>query len=249
MSRRGRRIIAVGVAVLASAAVIAPIADAEAANRRVSISDYQWSDPGVQLDLGEHVTWYWVGPDTMHSITGIAPEATGLDSDPQTNQPQHKIGDTFRLDFDQPGTYNFKCKLHSTVRGTVSVSATPGDPESEPDPVPQSKVDLKAPKLRELRLDRTGIRRKGTPMRFSINEAARIEADIYEIKRGGKRRFSGYAKWRGTHVGYNKVRFGTRRKHFKARPGRYIAKVQAIDSAANAGKLQTIKFKILRRRR
>ena len=38
--------------------------------RKVAIGHYQWSHAVVHVDLGEHVTWYWVGPDTMHSVTG-----------------------------------------------------------------------------------------------------------------------------------------------------------------------------------
>ena len=93
-------------------------AAADAANRRISISNYQWSDDDLHLDLGEHVTWYWTGPDTMHSITGQPPNATQWDSDPGT-LPQHNIGDDYQLSFDQPGIYHFQCKIHSLVAGTV----------------------------------------------------------------------------------------------------------------------------------
>ena len=53
-------------------------ASAGAANRRVAIGHYQWSIPQIHLDLGEHVTWYWVGPDTLHSVTGTSPNDAGL---------------------------------------------------------------------------------------------------------------------------------------------------------------------------
>ncbi|MCC5758129.1 hypothetical protein, partial [Klebsiella pneumoniae] len=134
-----------------------------------------------------------------------------------------KIGDQFKLDFNKPGTYKFRCKLHSTVRGTVTVSATPGDPNSEPDPVPKSKVDLKPPKLSNVNLVKSVFGRKGTHMRFSLGEAGRVSADFYRFNRKGKRRFAGYGIWNAT-VGYNSVPFGNRRKHFRPRPGRYVAK-------------------------
>ena len=81
----------------------------------------------------------------MHSVTGTSANDAGWDSDPNSGTPDHNIGDRFELTFSSPGTYTFQCKLHSTVRGTVQVSATPGDPDAEPDPIPRSNVDLIAP--------------------------------------------------------------------------------------------------------
>ena len=84
-------------------ACLAVVPSADAANRRVAVGDYAWSLPEVRIDRGEHVTWHWIGPDVEHSITGDSPSAAGLDSDPDENFPQHRLGDTFRLDFGAPG--------------------------------------------------------------------------------------------------------------------------------------------------
>jgi len=233
---------ALSLAVAVLAATLIP-AGADAANRRISISDYRWSTPDIHINLGEHVTWYWIGPDTMHSVTGDSPNSAGLDSDPQTGQPNHDIGDSFRLDFDAPGTYLFHCKLHSTVKGTITVSDTPGDPNSEPDPVPQSKVDRKPPQLRDIRLNKPVIGRRGTNLRFSIGESSRVSADIYRFDADGHRRYDGYRTW-SSHVGWNGVRFGNRSKHFRARPGRYVAELTAIDKSANSSKVKHVKFSI-----
>jgi plastocyanin len=242
--RRVSRLVRV-LPLLAAGVLLVPAA-ASAENRRISISNYAWSDQDFTIDRGEHVSWYWIGPDTMHSITGDSPDAKGIDSDPQTNQPQHKIGDTFRVDFDNPGTYSFRCKLHSTVNGTVTVSSTPGDPITEPDPIPRSKVDLEAPNLRDLRLGSTTVRRKGTSMKYSINERARIEVEYLRSKRRGGRQFAGYARYKGGHIGANGLRFGIRRTNFPARPGRYLAKVRAIDRSANATRPFKLRFRIVR---
>ena len=155
----------------AVAVLLATAAPADGANRRVAISNYQWSDESIELDLGEHVTWYWVGPDTMHSVTGESPNALGIDSDPGIDLPQHRIGDSFQLAFETPGTYELVCKLHSTVRGTVTVSDTPGDPAAEPDPVPASQVDLKAPRIRELSLADRSLRGRGGQLQLRARRA------------------------------------------------------------------------------
>ena len=148
LTNRGRVITALGAGLAAAALLFA--ATAGAANRRVSIGHYQWSMPQLHLDLGEHVTWYWVGPDTMHSVTGVSSNDSGIDSDRGINTPNHPLGDTFQVTFDHPGTYRFQCKLHPGVRGTIDVSSTPGDPNTEIDPVPKINFDLTPPHLSEV---------------------------------------------------------------------------------------------------
>ena len=235
------RAAAIGVLALA----LLPAA-ASGANRRVAISDYRWSDPDLTINLGEHVTWYWTGPDTMHSVTGDSPNAAGLDSDPQTSQPNHKIGDSFRLDFSQPGTYKFRCKLHSTVRGTVTVTAAPGDPSAEPDPVPKSNVDRHPPRLTDVHLAKRRFGRRGTQVRYSLGERARLSADYYRFDRDGHRRFAGYSTWKGT-VGFNSAPFAARSKHFRPRPGSYVAFISPTDNSANTGTIRRITFHIRNR--
>lgn len=232
---------AVAVAV---AAALAPAASAS--NRRVAISNYRWSAPAVEIGLGEHVTWYWTGPDTLHSVTGDSPNAAGLDSDPHLSLPYHKVGDSFQLRFDSPGTYAFACKLHSTVRGSVTVSATPGDPVSEPDPIPASNVDLRAPRMRALRLDPPTIRARGGQLHLELDERAKLDADYYR-RSHGERRFAGWGKWRG-YLGLNEIRFGGHGDHFTARPGRYVAALRATDRESNVSKPRLVRFRIGPRR-
>ncbi|MET0127655.1 MAG: plastocyanin/azurin family copper-binding protein [Solirubrobacterales bacterium] len=237
--RRGRAAGVVSVAI----AVLAGAATADASNRRVSISNYQWSDPTLELDLGEHVTWYWVGPDIMHSVTGESPNARGIDSDPGIDLPEHQVGDSFQVTFDQPGTYQLVCKLHSTVRGEVTVSDSPGDPASEQDPVPKSQVDLKAPKMRSVSLASNPIRGRGGQLHFNLGERAKVDADYFRLGPGGKRKFAGWAKW-SAYVGLNEIRFGARGKHFHAEPGRYVAELRATDRDQNTSAPRRVRFRI-----
>lgn len=215
---------------------------ADAANRRVAISDYKWSQQDLDIDLGEHVTWYWTGPDTMHSITGQPPNASQWDSDRGT-LPRHNIGDRYQVSFDEPGTYQFQCKIHSLVRGTVTVSNTPGDPKAEPDPVPKSNVDLKAPKLRGVHLP-AKFGPRGAPLKYSLNEPARLDIEYYRYSRTGKRRFAGYATYK-SFVGYNSARIGVKKRHFKPKRGsRYMIELRVTDDSNNTSKAKRRKFKI-----
>lgn len=238
MVRRGVALAFLGALLLA--------APASADNRRIAISGYAWSDPEVELDLGEHITWYWIGPDLMHSVTGTSDNAIGLDSDPQTNQPKHELGDKFQLTFNKPGVYVLNCKLHSTVKGTVTVSNVPGDPVSEPDPIPRTRVDLEAPRLRDVSLGTEVFGRHGTSLRFSLGERARVSAEIFRLTPQGGRKFAGYRTWKG-YVGPNGVRIGGRSAHFRPRPGDYEAVLRGTDSANNESSPRRVGFTIRRR--
>jgi hypothetical protein len=129
------------------------------------------------------------------------------------------------------------------VRGTITVSDTQGDPTTEPDPIPVSQVDLKAPKVRDLRLDEKQFPGRGTKAHFSLGEKAKLDADYFLLGRGGKRTYAGFGKWKG-YVGLNTIRFGNRNKHFPAKPGRYVAELRATDHESNVAKPRQIHFEI-----
>jgi plastocyanin len=224
-------------------ALLLGAASASAANRRVAIGHYQWSLPQIHLDLGEHITWYWVGPDTMHSVTGVSDNDSGIDSDRGINTPNHPLGDRFQVTFNHPGTYHFECKLHPGVRGSVDVSSTPGDPNTEIDPVPKINFDLTPPHVSELKLRSRKFGRSGTTLHFGIDETSKIDAEYYAIRHGHRAGFAGWHAWRA-HVGYNDVRFAGRSKHFRARPGRYMAVIRATDTSNNPGGKRVRRFRI-----
>lgn len=239
--RRGRLLATLGVGFAAASLLCA--ATAGAANRRVSIGHYKWSLPQVHLDLGEHVTWYWVGPDTMHSVTGVSSNDRDTDSDKGINTPHHQLGDTFQVTFDHPGTYQFQCKLHPGVRGTVYVSSQPGDPNKEVDPVPKINFDVTPPHLSEVRLRQRKFGRSGTTLHLGVDETSKIDAEYYAWRHGRRAGFAGWHAWRA-HVGYNDLRFAGRSKHFHARPGRYIAVIRATDTSNNAAHKRVRHFRI-----
>lgn len=219
----------------------------EAANTRVSISNFAWSkDP--EIDLGESVTWDWLGPDTTHSVTGRGPGGVQIDSDPGTSFPRHAPGDQFRVFFSEPGRFTLVCKIHSAVRGTVTVSDSPGDPDSDPGPQPPAFFDGEPPDLREARLRQTvlGPRGKGTGLLFAVDERATADADYFRLVRRGRgtvRKFAGYGVWK-TFIGYNQVRFAARTKSFRARPGRYVALLRVTDDSDNASRPVPLRFEI-----
>jgi len=244
VSRRARAALISACAATTALAVLP--AAAGAANRRIAIGHYQWSDKAISLDLGEHVTWYWVGPDTQHSVTETSPAPGAIDTDPNSNIPHHDLGYKFQIDFNQPGTYTFHCKLHPSVGGTVNVSAAPGDPNTEPDPVPRSNIDVRPPHLSEVALRHPAMGRRGTTLRYGTDEPASLDAEIYRVAGNRKHHlsFAGYRTWQSGNVGYNRVHFGGASKHFQPKPGAYVAFLRASDASRNETKRQRLSFTI-----
>ncbi len=227
-------------------ALLAAAPAAHAANTRVSISNFAWSKAQVQIDLNEKVTWDWIGPDLAHSVTGVSANALGLDSDPATDAPSHRLGDSFTLQFAQPGTYAFLCKLHASVRGEVVVSGVPGDPSSDPGPQAPLELDVKRPTLGAVSVNRQQLHgHGGTPATAQISERGTLEAEYYRLRPKGGRKFNGYAEWKA-FIGINRFFLGARSKHFKARPGRYLAVLRTTDLAANRSKPVRKRFAIVR---
>jgi plastocyanin len=224
---------------------------ARASDAKVAIGYYQWSHAVVHVDLGQHVTWYWVGPDTMHSVTGISANDVGEDSDPHNSQPDHKLGSRFQLTFDQPGIYEFQCKLHPVVRGEVIVSGTPGSPSDDPAPVPKLNVDLTRPTLNDVFLQTRTFSPAGTMLDLALDDPSLIDAEIWHVNHGHRGSYAGWEQWR-THIGFNYVPFASRRRHFLPRPGRYVAFLKATDRFNNVSRTQRLSFTIAtphRRRR
>jgi hypothetical protein len=190
------------------------------------------------------VTWDWLGPDLAHSVTGVSANALGWDSDPNTDAPDHRPGDSYTIQFTSPGTYDFQCKLHSFVRGEVVVSDVPGEPNSDPGPQPPLNIDVTKPTLGGVRLKRSTFHSaKGVPTQANISKRGKLEAEYYRVDSKGKRVYNGYATWK-SHIGINRFALGARGKHFKGRPGRYHAVLRATDESANESKPITKAFTI-----
>jgi plastocyanin len=229
----------------AALALLAAPAAASASNTRVSISNYEWSNKEVHVNLGEKVTWDWLGPDLAHSVTGISSNDLGWDSDPGTDAPSHQPGDSFTLQFNEPGTYLFQCKLHAVVRGEVVVSDVPGDPNSDPGPQPPLNVDVTPPTLGSVALAQTQTRgSKGIGLSAQISERGSLDAEYYRLNSKGRRVYNGYKTW-DAFIGINHFALGARWKHFRAKPGRYQAVLRVTDTSNNTSKPVKKSFTIL----
>lgn len=243
-----------GVLGLVAAFLLAGLwaAPASADNTRVTITDFAWSQEPT-VNLGESVTWDWIGPDLQHSVTGQAPNASQWDSHVGIASPLAKLGQSYTVTFDEPGQYLFLCKLHQqTVRGVVTVTDQPGDPNSDPGPQAPLKFDLEPPLVESVRLARTeiGPHGKGTALNFEVGERGTASIDYYRIVTRGKGRnkrharvFAGYHESE-VHIGINSIRFAHRSPTFKPRTGKYFARFRVDDETSNESPEFPLRFRI-----
>jgi plastocyanin len=82
----------------------------------------------ITTQIGEAVTW--VNEDTAAPHNVVA----GVPGDPNTGEmfasEYLQSGQTFSVTFEQPGTYDYFCSLHPTMRGSVIVSAAESEAAS-----------------------------------------------------------------------------------------------------------------------
>ena len=78
------------------------------------------------VDVGDTVTWTWVGPDTDHIMESGPGQAESWDSDPGAGtNPNHGVGDTFAHQFTHAGAFNYHCRVHpDKMFGVITVNAT-----------------------------------------------------------------------------------------------------------------------------
>ena len=74
----------------------------------IVVRDYEFEPRTVSVGVGETVTWVWEG-DAQHNVVG-----EGFESEDQSTG-------SFRHAFDEPGTYQYACTLHSGMQGDVVV--------------------------------------------------------------------------------------------------------------------------------
>jgi hypothetical protein len=78
--------------------------------------DFSFSPRSAQVDPGDSVTWSFVGP-TDHTTTSKAGQAERWDS------PLEGPGKTFSHTFTKPGKFQFYCRPHPYMTGTVTVGS------------------------------------------------------------------------------------------------------------------------------
>ncbi|MEA2493836.1 MAG: hypothetical protein QOJ29_1747 [Thermoleophilaceae bacterium] len=188
----------------------------------IDIADFKFAPASVQIYQGDSVVFTWKGPDTNHSATGADFDS---DAGKSPGSVLHPPGDTYAVTFSKPGTFSFHCKVHGSMTGTVTVSATAASPQPT------------APVLTKVAVSpRTFARR--TKVKFTIDSPASLRAMLRKGSKVVKEvDFNG-------HPGANSktVDFGK-----KLKPGRFVLKLVAIDpTSGKASKTASVAVQVKR---
>ena len=84
---------------------------------QVSMKDIQFHPGNVTINAGDSVTWT-NDEGVPHDVDGSGPGGK-FSSGPTGDMMQ---GDTFKFTFDEPGRYDYVCRVHAPgMKGTVTV--------------------------------------------------------------------------------------------------------------------------------
>lgn len=83
-----------------------------ATGTRIEIKDFQFGPVELTTAVGDTVTWS-NRDEAAHTVRGSG-QAPGMSEDLAQ-------GATYSFAFDKPGTYEYSCTIHPSMRGTVVV--------------------------------------------------------------------------------------------------------------------------------
>lgn len=86
------------------------------AGQAVSIKNFAFNPPTTTAKVGDKVTWT-NGDSTAHTVTFDAPVAGST-----VDSGNVDAGATFSNTFSAAGTFTYHCKIHPTMKGTITVS-------------------------------------------------------------------------------------------------------------------------------
>jgi plastocyanin len=96
-----------------SAAASAPASAAGGGAIDVAIKNFTFNPASVDAKVGDKVSWT-NGDDTAHTVT--------FDDAANGGSGNLNNGSTFDMTFAKAGTYAYHCKIHPSMKGTVTVS-------------------------------------------------------------------------------------------------------------------------------
>ena len=89
-------------------------------------SKFVFSEPNVEIKPGQSITWMAVDAEVPHQLVpaGEGDAFTDTGTFDATNPPTQS--------FDTPGTINYICSIHPSMKGTITVADTDETPAEEP---------------------------------------------------------------------------------------------------------------------
>jgi hypothetical protein len=116
-----------------------------------------------------------------------------------------------------------------------------------PPPAPAAAPDGTAPVITGLRLAPRPVRGKSA-FRYKLSEAAKVKFTIKRKVKGNRYRSVGEFSQLAS-AGANRRRFRAKIRARRLRPGRFEARLRAVDGSGNRSAPKTIGFRVVRRAR
>ena len=91
----------------------------------VNMENFVFSPSSIKIKAGDTVTWT-NNDDVPHTVTSISrvscePPTLCMDRNLFVSGPLDKDYQTYQFTFLQPGTYEYTCDFHTSMKGTVIV--------------------------------------------------------------------------------------------------------------------------------
>jgi len=133
MSRRIRSVGILALVSLIALFALAPLAGAApraAETKTVTIKDFEFAPKELTINVGDTVMWENDGP-SVHSATSTG----GVFDSGAIN-----AGEDFSFTFTTAGTFNYACKFHDIMQGTITVGEAAPAPAAAPAAQPSGAV-------------------------------------------------------------------------------------------------------------
>jgi plastocyanin len=202
-------------------------AAAHGAETTITVGNDFFQPANVQIAVGDTVNWVF-SESGNHNVQSRAGEEESFDSDPGTPESliRHEAGYKFSYTFNKDNVaVDYLCRVHpATMTGTVSVGSPPVD--ASPPAVTAARAKIEGRKV---------------AISFKLDEAARVTV---RIARASNVRRTLKTVSRRLGAGDRTIR--VRRRGL--RPGRYVAKLTAVDDAGNKSAVKRASFRLRPRR-
>jgi plastocyanin len=201
-------------------------ATASAAEREITVGNDFFQPADVQIAVGDTVTWVF-SESGNHDIQSRPGEEETFDSDPGNPSPFHTVGYRFSHTFNRDAVaVDYVCSVHpTTMSGTVTVGAPPVD--ADPPAVTAADAD---------------VSRRRVAIGFSLDEAAQVTLKLARAARPNR-----VLRTVNRQLGAGDSTITLRRRGL--RPGRYVARLTAVDDAGNPSQVERATFRLRRPRR
>jgi plastocyanin len=201
-------------------------ATATAAEREITVGNDFFQPADVQIAVNDTVTWVF-SQSGNHDIQSRPGEEETFDSDPGNPSPFHTAGFRFSHTFTRDSVaVDYVCSVHpSTMSGTVTVGAPPVD--ADPPAVTAADAD---------------VGRRRVAIDFALDEAAQVTLSLARAARPNR-----VLRTVNRQLGVGESTINLRRRGL--RPGRYVARLSAVDDAGNQSEVARASFRLRRPRR